>query len=187
MLSKSREVDAMSGRPPKPSSATSGLQEACVRELVGNYTGMEILHPIVADMSKDRKFKGMFWKVLSHEYEVISKRSQDLAQWEITAAQKAFKILMEGGNENGAVELYCDEILGLRCKLGAEWSQMMASILQTRDHIMGSKLKPPYGFFGPGLKLVNHRVLWYPVSSEVRERQVRLHLKPEHFRSTPPT
>ncbi len=133
---------AMSSSSLDNSAGQTEIVEGRVLELVGNYTAMELLHPIVAEMSKDRNFKRMFWRVLGHEYEVINQRSQVLADYEITAAQKAFKTLVDNEDEIGAVEIYCDEILGLTAKSDNEKSQMMANTLQTRDHIMNSMSRP---------------------------------------------
>lgn len=109
-----------------------------MQAIVINYSRLEVLHPIVAEMSKDANFKRMFWAALSHELQVITRRSQVLSDCQITAAQKAFKILMEDEDYVAAVEIYVDEILGIGAALDDDKAQTLATMLQTRDYIVNS-------------------------------------------------
>ncbi|KAK4691343.1 hypothetical protein P7C71_g5637, partial [Lecanoromycetidae sp. Uapishka_2] len=108
-------------------------------------------------MSEDPDFKAMFWKALGHEFTIISRRSQDLSNCEITASQKAFKILMDNEDHIAAVEIYIDEILGISAATDDTKAQVLATALQTRDYIM-SKV---YGetFMSSASPLTQHRAV----------------------------
>jgi len=126
-------------------STPVSINDAKVQAIVSSYTGIEILHPVVSDMCDDPEFKRMFWLCLSHDLEVISQRSQDLADGEVTANQKAFKVLMENEDSEGAVEIYVDEILGLKFSSDAMKAQTLATALQTKDYIMNCAFVPLNG------------------------------------------
>lgn len=117
-------------------ASTNANNDALVQDILSNYIGLEILHPVIQNMSEDPNFKAMFWKALGHDYAVIGNRSQDLSDCEITATQKAFKKLMDDKNHVAAVEIYVDEIIGINTVSENLKAQCLATAIQTRDHIM---------------------------------------------------
>ena len=114
--------------------------EAKVRELIYRYRPIQVLHPIVAEMYDAPEFERMFWECLTHDLHIIRQRSQDLADGEITANQKAFRILMEGKDDGtAAIELYVNEIIGLEAVSENAKAQTLATALQTRDYILSRR------------------------------------------------
>lgn len=118
-------------------SASPASSDAKVRDLVHRYRPIELLHPVVSEMYDAPEFERMFWDCLSHDLHVIRCRSQVLADGEITAAQKAFRILMDE-KESGvaAIELYVNELIGFDFVLETDRAQTLATALQTRDYIL---------------------------------------------------
>lgn len=114
-------------------------QDAKLREIVREYRRVRMLHPLVSEMSASPELEQMFWNSLTHDLHVIRRRSQNLVDGEITAAQKAFRVLMdEIADGNAAIELYLDEVLGLKVVPETERAQTLATALQTRDYILKS-------------------------------------------------
>lgn len=67
---------------------------------------------------------------------MICQRSQNLAHGEITAAQKAFAVLMEKEEDLfPAIGLYVDEILGLRFVSESDRAITLNNMIQTRHSI----------------------------------------------------
>ena len=108
-----------------------------MHEILNRYRPVEILHPIVSKIYDTPELGRNFWECLTHDLQVISSRSQRLADGEITSAQKAFKILMDD-TEYGlaAIKLYVDEILGLETVIMADREETLATVLKTRDYIL---------------------------------------------------
>ena len=110
---------------------------AKVREIIDRYHPIQILHPVVSEMYDAPEFERMFWDCLVHDLQVIRRRSQSLADGEITVAQKAFRILMDENNGGiAAIELYVNEIIGLEIVPETDRAQALATALQTRDYIL---------------------------------------------------
>ena len=111
--------------------------DAEVRKIIRRYRTTKMLHPLVAEMHNVLEAECLFWGCLTHDLHVIQSRSQNLADGEITAAQKAFRILMDN-KEHGvaAIELYVNEIIGLNVISEADRAQALATALQARDYIL---------------------------------------------------
>ena len=84
-------------------------------------------------------FKGHFQKVLQHDLEVLQQRSQDLDDHEISLMQKAFVVLMEDGDHIAGIELYVEEIVGLKMVENTDKLQILKSSAKTRDLLVDSK------------------------------------------------
>lgn len=95
------------------------------------------LHPAVSQLCQSREFKRIFCNSLNHDLHVICQRSQVLAHGEVTAIQKAFAILMEKEEDLvPAVELYVDEILGLKFDSAPDRATTLKAMIQTRHSIL---------------------------------------------------
>ncbi|KAL8832231.1 MAG: hypothetical protein Q9191_000401 [Dirinaria sp. TL-2023a] len=78
--------------------------------VISQYISTKKLHPLVDQLSNDAMEN--FMLMLNHDVEVIKARSQDLDDHEITAAQKAFSLMVSQGNTPAAVAIYVQEVLG---------------------------------------------------------------------------
>lgn len=118
-------------------SASGTNLNAKVQDIVHRYRPIEVLHPIVSEMYDAPEFERMFWSCLTQDLNLIRGRSQDLADGEVTAIQKAFRMLVDEMDCGyAAIELYVDEIIGLKAVTETNRAQTLATALQTRDHIM---------------------------------------------------
>ena len=121
----------MSTSPPEP--------DARVRAILRLYRPIEVPHPLVADMYHAPESERMFWQCLGHDLNVIRGRSQDLHDCEITAAQKAFRILMDEPTSGlPAVQLYVDKLMGLEISSDTQSAQTLATAFETRDYFLSS-------------------------------------------------
>ncbi len=123
-------------------------QDTKVREIVKIYRRVERLHPIASEMFESPELKCMFWNTLIHDLGVIRRRSLSLADGEITAVQKAFEVLMKReADENAAIEIYMDEIIGLKAIPERGRAKTLAQAIQTRDNILNrmSSIHPHHG------------------------------------------
>lgn len=111
-------------------------QDAKFREIVKIYRRVETLHPIASKMFESPELERMFWSSFTHDLSVIRRRSQNLADGEITAVQKAFEALMEEVDGNAAIEIYMDEILGLKAIPENDRARTLVRAIQTRDYIL---------------------------------------------------
>ena len=74
---------------------------------------------------------------MNQDLHVICQRSQILAHGEITAIQKAFAVLMEKKEDLiPAIELYVNEILGLRFVSELDRATTLNTMIQTRHSIL---------------------------------------------------
>ena len=90
------------------------LSESRVLDLVSRYRAVHELHPLVSEMFSSEEFEGIFQDALKHEQYIISRRSQDLADNEITLAQKAFAMLSDDqADYYAATALWVEEVLGI--------------------------------------------------------------------------
>ena len=106
--------------------------------LVDNYRSVDTLHPTVSELCQVLEFKQVFWDSLNHEFHVICQRSQLIAHGEITIIQKAFAILMQKKKDIlPAIELYVDEILGLKFVSETERTTTLNAMIQIRQSILG--------------------------------------------------
>jgi len=126
-------------------------QDAKLREILKIYRRVETYHPIASEMFASRELERMFWNCLTHDLCVIRRRSQNLADGETTAVQKAFRVLMdEKADGMAAIEIYMDEILGLKIVPETDRAQTIALAIQTRDYILNRmcSTKPLIGLAG---------------------------------------
>ena len=105
-----------------------------VDDYINTYRPLEVLHPVVAKIYETPELKRMFWNCLTYDLNIINRRSPNLADFEITAAQKAFSALM--GNEKdgvAAVEIYVEEILGLKFNEDSDRVRGLTTAIQMRN------------------------------------------------------
>lgn len=108
-----------------------------VRDIVNNCRSVNVLHPVVSELCQSSEFRQMFWSTLNQDLHVICQRSQILAHGEVTVIQKAFAVLMEKTEDLiPAVELYVDEILGLKFVSGTHRTTSLNKMIQTRHSIL---------------------------------------------------
>lgn len=113
--------------------------EMRVQDMVNYFRGIEVLHPIVSLLYQSSEDKEIFQQCLSHEYEIIHKRSPVLAENEISIVQKAFMILMETVEDDvGAIEIYVEEILGLNLVSDPYHLQTLQTAVKTRKLLLES-------------------------------------------------
>lgn len=115
-----------------------------VRDIVNNCRSVNILHPVVSELCQSPEFKQIFWGSLNQDLHVICQRSQILAHGEITPIQKAFAVLMEKKDLIPAVELYVDEILGLKFVSETQRATILNTMIQTRQSILGRTSTKPH-------------------------------------------
>ena len=111
--------------------------EIKVRDIVNSYRSINTLHPVVSELYQSPELKQIFWSSLNQDLHVICQRSQTLAHGEITAIQKAFAVLMEK-KENfiPALELYVNEILGLKFVSETDRATILSTMIQTRHSVL---------------------------------------------------
>jgi len=123
-------------------------QDTKFREIVKIYRRVKTLHPIASQLFESPELERLFRSNLTHDLSVIRQRSQSLSDGEITAVQKAFEVLMgEKADRNAAIEIYMDEILGLKAIAGADRAKTLSQATLTRGYILNrtSSIKPLYG------------------------------------------
>lgn len=117
---------------------STSLLDAKERDIVNSYRSVNILHPVVAELCQSPESRQIFWSSLNQDLRVICQRSQVLVHGEITAFQKAFVVLMEKKEDHiRAVELYVDEILGLKFVPETDRATTLNAMIQTRHSILG--------------------------------------------------
>ncbi len=117
---------------------TSSTEEARLLEILSYYRPIEILHSTVKELCTSSVFKGHFQKVLQHDLDVIKLRSQNLEDHEISLMQKAFVRLMDEGDHIAGIELYVDEIIGLKVMEDKDKLHILRSSVKTKDVTMKS-------------------------------------------------
>lgn len=138
------------------------------REILKIYRRVENLHPIATDICASSEFEQMFWNCLTHDLHVIRRRSQNLADGEITPVQKAFRILMEDKADGiAAIEIYMDDILGLKIVPEADRATTLAQALQTRNYVLNcmSNIYSCYGL--PGVTHTNVMAVTQRVAGQI--------------------
>lgn len=125
-------------------SASYSNLDSKVCDIINSCRSTNVLHPAVVELCQSPEFEQIFWSSLNQDLHVICQRSQVLAHVEITAIQKAFAILMEKKEDHiRAVELYVDEILGLKFVSGADKATTLNAMIQTRHSILGRNCALP--------------------------------------------
>ena len=110
--------------------------ETKVRDIVNSFRSVNILHPVVSELFQSSGFPQIFWRSFNQDLHVICQRSQTLVNGEVTAIQKAFAVLMEEEDLIPAVELYVNEILGLKFMSETDRSATLNAMIQTRHFIL---------------------------------------------------
>lgn len=112
----------------------SNCEEIRLNRIINKYRNIEILHPVVARLCEVPAHRKVFQKALTHDLDLIHSRSPHLSDFEITIYQKAFKILMDREEDRiGGIEIYVDEILGLRLSGCADSLEMLKTVVDARD------------------------------------------------------
>ena len=117
-----------------------------MRDIVKDFRCVNTLHPVVSELCQSPELKEIFWASLKQDLHVICQRSQTLAHGEITAIQKAFAVLMENKHLIPAVGLYVDEILGLKFISEEGRATTLATMIQTRQSVLGRTSIIPHHF-----------------------------------------
>ena len=115
--------------------------DARLRNLLNLYRNVELIHPMVSSFCQVSENKEAFQRCLTHEYDLLCGRSQDLSHDDISIYQKAFVILMEKEEDHiGAIEIYANEILGLSSEKPANGLQILKTAVQARGLIQNSRI-----------------------------------------------
>lgn len=117
-------------------SASHLYLDTKVRDIVNSCRSVNILHPVVSELFQSPGFSDIFWRSFNQDLHVISQRSQTLVHGEVTAIQKAFAVLMKKEDLIPAVELYVNEILGLKFVPEPDRSATLNAMIQTRHFIL---------------------------------------------------
>lgn len=120
------------------STLPRSTKEARLLNMLSYYRPIEILHSTVEEMCTSSVFNEHFQKILQHDLRTIKRRSQDLDDHEISLAQKAFVILMDEGDHIAGIEIYVEEIIGLRDADDEDRMQILKSSVKTKDLIVMS-------------------------------------------------
>lgn len=89
--------------------------EPVVKKLLQEYRSIEILHPLLQKLFESSAQKALFASIAQQDYDKLMARSQDLADHQINAYEKAFCLLMEKEDDRvGGLEIYVEKVLGIR-------------------------------------------------------------------------
>lgn len=119
--------------------------DAKVRDIVNRCRSVNALHPVVSELFQSPGFPDIFWRSFNQDLHAIYQRSQILVHGEVTAIQKAFAVLMKKEDLIPAVELYVDEILGLKFVPEPDRSATLDAMIQTRHFILDRTSKAHFG------------------------------------------
>ena len=109
-------------------------EERRLNRIINQYRNIEVLHPVVARLCEIPAHRKVFHKALTHDLDIIHTRSPHLPDFEITIYQKAFKILMNREEDRiGGIEIYVDEILGLKLSGSADSLETLKTAVDARD------------------------------------------------------
>lgn len=112
----------------------SKREEISLNRIINQYRNIEILHPVVARLCEIPAHRKVFHRALTHDLDIIHSRSSHLPDFEITIYQKAFKILMDREEDRiGGIEIYVDEILGLKLSGSADSLETLKTAVDARD------------------------------------------------------
>lgn len=116
--------------------------ERRVRQLVIHYGAIEVLHPAISELCKSPQHETMFEQCLRQELMLVRSRSDRLDHHEISITQKAFMILMDNLDHHvGGVELYVEEIIGLKLLTAEEKGEALQTAVNARSLILNSTLQ----------------------------------------------
>ena len=112
----------------------SESEEIRLNRIINNYRNIEILHPAVARLCEVPAQKEVFHKALTHDLDLIQTRSSHLPDFEMTIYQKALMTLMKREEDLiGGIEIYVDEILGLKFFRSEDSLEMLKTAVNARD------------------------------------------------------
>ena len=111
-----------------------------VCDIINSCRSVDTLHPVVSDLCQLPEFKRIFWDSLHQDLNVICQRSQVLGNGEITVIQKAFTVLMQKKEDVvSAIDLYVNEILGLKFVSGNDQATTLNTMIQTRHSVLSRR------------------------------------------------
>lgn len=123
-------------------SSSTSRGNTQVSEIMEDYRRVNQLHPLLSDLFRIPDFEGMFWDTLSNEHFVLTQRSQNLADGDITIMQKAFVALFQNQDEQlPAACLWIEEILGLSLVVEAKKAAALTSAVQIRARTLDRMLQ----------------------------------------------
>ena len=108
--------EALSSSRSPPSNGTPG-PEGQVIELVEKYREVDSLSPVLHEPLNKPDQIALFFQVLEHHLSLIKSRSQAFEDGHVTVYDKALLSLTQNGSDMhnmGALELYLDEVIGIR-------------------------------------------------------------------------
>lgn len=108
--------------------------ESSVQEMVTKYSKIKTLHPVVSNICQSHRNQSVLRKSLQHDLSLIRGRSSRLEDHEISIAQKAYMLLMRRPEDRlGGIELYVQEIIGLRYVDATESFACLQTAMKTRE------------------------------------------------------
>ncbi|KAL8690532.1 MAG: hypothetical protein Q9218_004047 [Villophora microphyllina] len=117
--------------PPPPKVETTPDQRHA--ELVNEYMFIKTVHPTVTALQRSPVEYRMLEDAMSHQYKLLLRRSQNLADYEITVFEAAFISLMqEGKAHRGALSLFVEELLGLKMIAQHEKVEVLKAAVKVR-------------------------------------------------------
>ncbi|KAL2039963.1 hypothetical protein N7G274_007366 [Stereocaulon virgatum] len=120
----------------------SSAGNSIVDDYISTYRPLEVLQPSVAKICETPELERMFWDCLTYDLNVINRRSPNLADFEITAAQKAFSALSRNETDSvAAIELYMEEILGLKYVEDSDRAQTLTAIIHMRNYLLNAETR----------------------------------------------
>lgn len=123
------EMESSSNVPPPTKNGESSVQE-----MVTKYSKIKTLHPVVSRICEFPRNQDVLRKSLQHDLSLIRGRSSRLDDHEISIAQKAYMLLMRRPEDRlGGIELYVQEIIGLRHVEATESFTCLQTAMKTRE------------------------------------------------------
>lgn len=109
-------------------------EEVRLNRIINQYRNIEVLHPVVARLCEVPAHRKILHEALTQDLDIIHSRSPHLPDFEITIYQKAFKILMDREEDRiGGIEIYVDEILGVKLSGSTESLETLKTAVDARD------------------------------------------------------
>ena len=121
--------------------ALASFEEAELSNVLAHYRKTDYVNQTVFDLCRFDQDKRLFSESLKHDLRIIRSRSQDLKDHELNIYQKAFAMLMSKNEDHIAgIELYVEEILGLKLLREAEKNGALRRAVDTRRLVTESTL-----------------------------------------------
>ena len=119
--------------------ASLNVVDLRLRGILNDYRNIEVLHPTVSKLFSSPELRELFFNSLNQDLSIVSARSQNLADHEISLFQKAFAILMRNeDNHVPGIELYVDELLGLNLVDESQKEETLRTAVKARDAVQQS-------------------------------------------------